>query len=99
MQTRTSRTDVNVRGRGFAGNGPRERIVGDFSRLEIAAQPDAFRGVGPYSHVDAAAMIKAQRAMQAGLTLGADRQRMFELLFESQSQRFQIARLPEQTAA
>src|ERR1700730_664337 len=99
MQTSTSRTNMNVRRSRFTGDRARERVVGDFACLEIAAQPDSFGSVGAHSHIDAAAMIKTQRAMQTGLSFGADRKRMIELLRESQGQRLQIFGFPEQTVA
>src|ERR1700686_367044 len=99
MQTNTSRTNVNVRGGGFAGDRACEGIEGNFARLEITAQPDSLGSVGTYSHIAAAAMIEAQRAMQVGFTFGADREGMLELLLEGLGKGFQVSRFPEQTVA
>ncbi len=60
---------MNVRRGGFAGNGARERIVGDLAGLQVAAQPDTLGSIWTHRHIDAAAMIKTQRAVQMRLAL------------------------------
>src|SRR5713226_9612636 len=99
MQTGASWTDVNVRGRGLAGHRAGESVVGNPSRFQIAAHPNALLVAGVDGQVDAAAMIQPQRAMQAGAPVGANRQRMVEFLLERYRQRLQILRFEERATA
>src|SRR5579872_5516035 len=99
MKTGATGTDVDMRGRGFAGNRASERIERNFSRLEVTKQPNSFRTVGAHRYVDPTAVIETKFLMQLGFSLGADRKRMVELLFEGRGERLQVFGFPEQPAA
>src|ERR1035437_3427011 len=84
FKVRAHGTDMNVRASGFAGYCLAEGEVGDVLADEVRQEPVAFGLIGVECHVDASAVVEAERAVQGGLAHGADRQRLAELVLESE---------------
>src|SRR5580658_2167704 len=84
--------NVDVRAGSFAGRRLPEGEVRDTARLEVPAQPDTLRLIGVQRHVDAAAVIEAQGAVDGGLAHGADGQRFREAMLESGGNLLKLSR-------
>src|SRR5450756_2771190 len=84
FEARAHGTDVNMGAGGFSGYCLAEGEVGDVLVDEVLQQPAAFGLIRADGHVDASAVVKAQRAVCGGLADGADRHRLAKLLFEIQ---------------
>src|ERR1035441_9823173 len=84
FEVRAHGTDMNMGAGGFAGYCLAEGEVGNALADEVRQEPAAFWLIGVECHVDAAAVVEAERAVQGGLAHGADRQRLAELGLESE---------------
>src|SRR6266702_303962 len=74
LEARAERTDVDVGAGSFAGDGLPEGEVGDMFFDQVLEKPPALGLVGVDGHVDAAAMVEAERTMHGGFAHGADRE-------------------------
>src|ERR1019366_68460 len=77
-------TKVNMGAGGFSDYCMAEGEVGDVLVHQVLQQPVALGLIRADGHVDASAVVKAQRAVYGGFAHGADRHRLAELLFQIQ---------------
>src|ERR1019366_4563176 len=71
FEARAHGTEVNMGAGGFSGNCMAEGEVRDVLVHQVLEQPVAFGLIRVDSHVDASAVVKAQRAVHGGLAHGA----------------------------
>src|ERR1035438_443302 len=84
FEVRAHGTDMNMSAGGFSGDCMAEGEVGDVLADEVRQEPAAFGLIGMDGDIDASAVVEAERTVQGRLAHGADRQRLAELVLESE---------------